>query len=111
MTIPCSATYFLEVCARVSSLKAATKGCLRVKKKSEKVDFEVVFRKQKGSSAKSGMLLPGTDTCFLEVSPHVSLKLATKGYFRGKKTLEISRKFTYLGSSSKGKTEECHQRN
>ena len=45
MTIPCSATYFLEVCARVSSLKAATKGCLRVKKKSEKVDFEVVFRK------------------------------------------------------------------
>ena len=57
------------------------------------------------------MLLPGSDTCFLKVSPHVSLKLATKGYFRGKKTLEISRKFTYLGSSSKGKTEECDQRN
>ena len=35
------------------------------------------------------MVLPGSDTYFVEVSAHVSLKVATKGYFRGKKTLKI----------------------
>ena len=40
-------------------------------------------------SAKSARLLPSSDTHFLEVSAHVSLKMATKGYFSGKKTLKI----------------------
>ena len=33
--------------------------------------------------------MPGLDTCFLEVSAHASLKKATKGTFRGKKTPKI----------------------
>ena len=35
------------------------------------------------------MVLPGSATYFVEVSAHVCLKVATKGYFRGKKTLKI----------------------
>ena len=35
------------------------------------------------------MLLPGSDTYLLEMSAQVSLKVATKGYFSGKKTLKI----------------------
>ena len=38
ITIPCSATYFLEVGARVS-FKIATKGSPRGKKYSENIDF------------------------------------------------------------------------
>ena len=41
ITIPCSATYFLEVGARVS-LKVATKRPVRGKK-TENLDFSVVF--------------------------------------------------------------------
>ena len=36
------------------------------------------------------MLMPVSETNFLEVSAHVSLKVATKGSFRGKKTLKFS---------------------
>ena len=151
------ATYVLEVGARVS-LKVATKGSLRGKKNSEKLDFTVAFPKEKrrsetkkcklsllnlpGSclvqirifwkwvhtfpwkwqpkgilqvkklskfrflgcfskaktglyyqkirifSAKSWGLSPSSNTYFLEVSANVSLKIATKVYFKGKKTLK-----------------------
>ena len=50
ITIPCWATYFLEVGVSIS-LKVATKGSPRGKKKSEKLDFEVVFVNQKWRSA------------------------------------------------------------
>ena len=33
--------------------------------------------------------MPGWDTYFLEVSAHVSLKVATKDYFRDKETMRI----------------------
>ena len=33
--------------------------------------------------------MPGSDTYFLEVSAHVSLKVATDYFFRDKVTLEI----------------------
>ena len=42
ITIPCSATFSLEVGARIS-LKVATKGSVRGKKNSENLDFSVVF--------------------------------------------------------------------
>ena len=33
--------------------------------------------------------MPGLHTCFLEVSAHVSLKVAIDDYFRDKETIEI----------------------
>ena len=115
ITIRCSATYFLEAGVRVS-LKAATKGSLGGKKKSENLDFTVVFLKQKRRSvskkyrslfAKSGMLLLGSDTCFLKVCARVSLKVATKWCLRCKK----NSKFRFLGCFSEVKTGECDQKN
>ena len=50
ITIPCSATYFLEVGACIS-LKVATKGSLIGKEYSENLYFYVVFLKQKRSGA------------------------------------------------------------
>ena len=44
ITIPCSATYFLEVGA-CFSLKVATKGSIRDKKDSEELDFYIAFLK------------------------------------------------------------------
>ena len=35
------------------------------------------------------MLMPSSDTYFLEVSAHVSLKKATKDYFRDQETMKI----------------------
>ena len=49
------------------------------------------------------MLVASSDTYFLEVSAHVSLKVATKDSFRDKKTY-----FKFLGYFSKAKTEECN---
>ena len=34
------------------------------------------------------MLLPASDTYFLKIRAHVSLKVPNKWYFRGKKTLK-----------------------
>ena len=42
-------------------------------------------QKTRGFSDKSGILLPGSDTYFPELSAHVSLKGSTKGSFRGSK--------------------------
>ena len=50
INIPCSATYFVEVGARVS-LKIATKVYIRHKKNSENLNFSVVFLKSKRRSA------------------------------------------------------------
>ena len=36
------------------------------------------------------MLMVGSDTYFLEVGAHVSLKVATKDYFRGKKPPKLA---------------------
>ena len=44
---------------------------------------------KKSLSVKSGMPLPGSDICLLEVSVDVSLKIATKWYLRGKKAPKI----------------------
>ena len=33
------------------------------------------------------MIMPGSDKYFLEMSAHISLRVATKGYFRGKKKI------------------------
>ena len=49
----------------------------------------------------------GTGTFFLEVGACLSLKLATKRSFRGKKTWE----FRFLGGFCKSKTEECDHKN
>ena len=51
--------------------------------------------------------MPGLDTCFLKVSTHVSLKVATNDYFRDKETIKIS----ILGYFSETKTEKCDQKN
>ena len=50
-----------------------------------KAKTEECEQKIRSFSAKFGMLLPGSDTYFLEVSVDDSLKVAIKGYFRGKK--------------------------
>ena len=48
------------------------------------------------------MLLPGSDTFFLEVTARVSLKVATQGYFKGKKLW----RFRFLGCFTKAKPKE-----
>ena len=42
--------------------------------------------KKKSLSDKFGMLISGLDTCFLEVSAHALLKVATETSFSGKKS-------------------------
>ena len=95
--IPCSATFFLEVGARLS-LKLATKLSFRGKELSE-FRFSGYFSKPKTEecdqknwrfSNKFGMLMLGSNTYFLEVSAHVSMKVANKGSFRGKKSENLA---------------------
>ena len=96
ITIPCSATYFLEVGARVS-LKVATKGSLRGKKSAKKISFLGCFSKAKTEecdqniwslSDKFGNIMTGSDTYFMEVSAHVSLRVATDDFCRDKETMK-----------------------
>ena len=63
-------------------------------KKNENLDFHGIFLKQKRMGATKNMevspkkfriITRGLNKYFLEVSAHVSLKVATKGSFRGKK--------------------------
>ena len=93
----CSATYFLEVGVCLS-LKLATKASFGGKK-LWKFRFSGCFSKAKTGewdqknwsfSYKFGMLMPVSETYFLEVSPHVSLEVATKGFFRGKRIWKVS---------------------
>ena len=111
--ISCSATYFLEVRAPVS-LKVATKGSLRAKK-LWKFRFLGYFSNAKPEECDQkvwnifdqfGISITFSATYFLEVVARVSLKVATKGSFRGKKLW----RFRFLGSVSKAKTEECDQK-
>ena len=53
-------------------------------------------------SDKFRILMCGLDTCFLEVSAHALLKIATKTSFRGKKLENLA----FLGYFSETKTEE-----
>ena len=112
-SIPCSATYFLEVGAGVL-WKVATKGSLRVKKlwkfsflayfsksKTEKCDQKTLFFFDKPS-----MLIPCWNIYFLEVSGHVTLKTASKDYFRRKKVQQFSIVIAFFWA----KTEECDQK-
>ena len=89
-----SDVYFLEVSAHVA-LRVATKDYFRDKQTNENLAFQVVFLKKKRRSAtkksfldKFEMLIPGSDTYFLEVSAHVSLKVASDKSFRDKKNYE-----------------------
>ena len=103
----------MEVGAHVS-LNVATKGSLRGKKlwkftfldcfskaKTEECDQRTLF-----FSDKLAMLMPCSNTYFLEVSAHVSLKVATKDYFRCKNSKDLALLFL----SSKLKTWECDQK-
>ena len=81
--MPCSATCFLEVGARLS-LKIATKGSTRFlgcfsKDKTEECDLKVG-----NAFDQFGIAIPFLATYFLEVRARVSLKVATKGSIRGK---------------------------
>ena len=92
----CSATYFLEVGARIS-LKVATKGSLTGKKKLQKfsilgsfskAETETCDKKNRSFSDEFGMIMQGSDTYFLEVSSYVSLEVATDNSFRDKETVK-----------------------
>ena len=93
---PCSTTYFLEVGTRVS-LKLTTKEFLRAKKLL-KLSYWGCFSKAKTEECNQkvpdvfdqiGVDKPCSTTYFLEVGACVSLKVATKGFLRGKRTLKI----------------------
>ena len=73
ITMPCSATYFLKVGARVS-LKANMEEC---------------NQKVRNVFDQFGITIPGSATYFLEVDAHVSMKVANKGCLSGKNTLKI----------------------
>ena len=91
-----SATYFLEVGARVS-LKVATEVFLEIKKLL-KFRFLDYFSKAKTEECDQedlsvsdtfGIVTPCSATYHLDVRTPVSLKLATKASFGGKRTLKI----------------------
>ena len=94
--IPCSATCFLQVGARVS-LKVTTKQSIR-DKKDWKIGFLGYFSKAKMEECdlkswiifdQFGITIPCLATYFVEVGARLSLKVATKGSIRDKNTLKI----------------------
>ena len=115
MLLPDSDTYFLE--ERVHfSLKVATKGCLGGTKKTPKILDFTVFLKQNGRKGTKKFKVSQINLeCSCLVQIHIFwkwvrnffLKVATKGYFRVKKTLKIR----FLDCFSKAKREECDQWN
>ena len=93
IAIPCSARYFLEVCACVL-LKVANKVPPRGKKKKWKLKFLGCFSvaKMEEGNLKAwivldqfGISIPFSATDFLEVDARISLKVATKVFPRSKK--------------------------
>ena len=95
MTVPCSATYFLDAGAHVS-LKVDTKRSCR-NKKLWKFSFSCCFSKAKTEKCDQQVWnvfheftvgKPCPATYFLEVGARASLKLATKVFLRGKKNSE-----------------------
>ena len=95
-TIPCSATYSLKVCARLS-LKVATKGSISGKKNLKIYIFRLFLKEKTEKSDQKvgnvfdqfGIAIPCSATYFLKVSARLSLKVATKGSISGKKNLKI----------------------
>ena len=51
--------------------------------------MEECNQKDRSFSNKCRLLMLGSDTYFLEESAHVSLKVATKNFFRDKETMKI----------------------
>ena len=51
--------------------------------------MEVCDQKNRSFSDKSGMVIVGSETYFLELSAHVSLKVASKDYFGDKETMKV----------------------
>ena len=98
MLMASSDTYFFDVIAHFS-LKVATNNSFRDKKNYENLDFLGILLQQKRRSAtkeidvfvsdKSGMFMAWSGIYFLEVSVHVSPKVATKDFFRDKQTMKI----------------------
>ena len=95
MFIPCSATCFLEVGAYLL-LRLVTKTSFRSKKLWKfrfsgyftKATIEECHQKNWSFSNKFGMFMPVSEKYFLEVSPHVSLKVI-KDSVRDKKNKKI----------------------
>ena len=95
--MPGSDPYFLEVSAYVS-LKVTIKGSFRDKKNPKIQHFLGYFPKSKTKecdrkdlfvSDKFDISIPCSTIYFLEVAAHISLEVATKGSFRGKKNPKI----------------------
>ena len=95
ITIPCSATYFLEIGVHVS-LKVATKSSIGGKRNSK---FRFLASFSKGKTEESnlkiwyifnqfGITVPCSATYLLEVGARVSLKEGSKGSIRDKKDSE-----------------------
>ena len=79
-------TYFLEVSVH-ALLKAATKGFFRKKKLAflgyfSEARTEECNEKSKSVCNRFGIIIPCSATYFLEVGAHVSLKVATKVFWR-----------------------------
>ena len=81
---------------QVSTLKVAAKSSFRGQKSYENLDVLGTFLKQKQRSVTKKIETSAIDlaslssgTHFLEVGARVSLNVATKVIFRGKKTLKI----------------------
>ena len=113
ITITCSATYFWKVNCTLL-LKGVTKASLRNKKfwkfrflgyfsESTTEDYK---RKYWSARKRFEITIPSWAT-YLEVSAHISLKIARESFLEAK----ILRKFWFLGYFSKAKTEECDQNN
>ena len=91
-----SAAYVLEVSKRVS-LKVVTTGLFRGTKSSKISIFDAIIVKQNEGvrpkrfmfSEDFRMFIPCSATYFLEIGPCLSLKRATKRFFRGKGTMKI----------------------
>ena len=114
ISIPCSATYFLEVVGRVS-LKVVTKESLRGRKTLKIKPFRLFYFSKIGGVRPNclilfdqfGMTIPCSTICFLEVGVGILLKVATRWSRRGK---NILRKLKFLGCFYKAKIEECNQK-
>ena len=93
MLFPGLATYFFLKVSGHTLYKVASKSFFRGKKAPKfrflgyfsKVKTEECDEKNLGFSDKFGRSIPCSARYFLEVSAHVSLKVATKRYFMGNK--------------------------
>ena len=91
MIISCSATYFLEVGARIL-LKVVTKGSFRGKKSKNLASLGYFSEAKMDCDQKDwrvfnrfGIIIPCSATYILEVGARVSLKVATEVFLEVKK--------------------------